>query len=122
MNKNRVYLGLLKKNALHRLGCTGNESQIRNQTFFKDIDWDALEKHKVKPPRSPSMNPKRFSFFSIKYYCTIAITVLFELQEHPRDITHFDTIFTDKNPTITILFNNKENLLNVELKGKVNIK
>lgn len=43
----------MTKNPARRLGCTGNEAQIRNHAFFKDLDWEALEMRRVKPPFRP---------------------------------------------------------------------
>lgn len=43
----------MTKNPARRLGCSGNESQIRTHAFFKDLDWEALELRKVKPPFRP---------------------------------------------------------------------
>lgn len=43
----------MTKNAVRRLGCTGNENQIRSHAFFKDLDWEALEQRRVKPPFRP---------------------------------------------------------------------
>lgn len=43
----------MTKNPARRLGCSGNESQIRSHAFFKDLDWEALEQRRVKPPFRP---------------------------------------------------------------------
>ena len=43
----------MTKNPTRRLGCNGNENQIRSHQFFKDLDWEALEMRKVKPPFRP---------------------------------------------------------------------
>lgn len=45
----------MTKNPARRLGCTGNETQIRSHAFFKDLDWDALEQRKVRPPFKPKI-------------------------------------------------------------------
>lgn len=45
--------GFMTKNPARRLGCTGNENQIRSHPFFKDLDWEALELRRVKPPFRP---------------------------------------------------------------------
>lgn len=43
----------MTKNPARRLGCSGNETQIRSHAFFKDLDWEALEQRRVKPPFRP---------------------------------------------------------------------
>lgn len=43
----------MTKNPARRLGCSGNETQIRNHPFFKELDWEALELRRVKPPFRP---------------------------------------------------------------------
>lgn len=45
----------MTKNPARRLGCTGNETQIRGHAFFKDLDWEALEQRKVRPPFKPKI-------------------------------------------------------------------
>ncbi|XP_078697068.1 protein kinase C iota type-like isoform X4 [Branchiostoma floridae x Branchiostoma belcheri] len=50
--------GFLNKNPAERLGCapvTGF-SDIQHHTFFKPIDWDALEARQVSPPFKPSID------------------------------------------------------------------
>lgn len=59
----------MTKNPARRLGCTSDgENQIRAHGFFKDMDWDALEQRKVKPP----FRPRVVSAF----YC-VAVFMLF---------------------------------------------
>lgn len=43
----------MTKNPARRLGCVDGENAIRNHPFFKDMDWDALEQRKVRPPFRP---------------------------------------------------------------------
>lgn len=48
----------MTKNPARRLGCVtsqGAESAIRIHPFFKEIDWEALESRKVKPPFRPKI-------------------------------------------------------------------
>lgn len=46
----------MTKNPLRRLGCVqsqGSEDAIRAHPFFREIEWDALEQRRVKPPFKP---------------------------------------------------------------------
>ena len=48
----------MTKNPAKRLGCVaaqGGETAIRTHAFFKDMDWEALEARKVKPPFRPKI-------------------------------------------------------------------
>lgn len=61
--RNRVLLfhpisQFMTKNPARRLGCVvsqGVEAAIRIHPFFKEIDWEALEARKVKPPFRPKI-------------------------------------------------------------------
>ena len=60
----------MTKNPARRLGCVveqGGESRIRSHGFFVDIDWEALEQRKVKPPFAP----KIVSFYKIFIFIII---------------------------------------------------
>lgn len=48
----------MTKNPAKRLGCVasqGYEQAILHHAFFKDVDWEALEARKVKPPFRPKI-------------------------------------------------------------------
>jgi hypothetical protein len=48
----------MTKNPAKRLGCVaahGTEEAIRNHPFFRDMDWEALEARRVKPPFKPKI-------------------------------------------------------------------
>lgn len=48
----------MTKNRNKRLGCVvvdGLEAAIRIHPFFKDLDWDALENRRIKPPFKPKI-------------------------------------------------------------------
>lgn len=48
----------MTKNPAKRLGCVasqGTEAAIRMHPFFRDMDWDALECRRVKPPFKPKI-------------------------------------------------------------------
>lgn len=48
----------MTKNPSKRLGCVsvqGGELAIRGHSFFKEMDWDALEARKLKPPFKPKI-------------------------------------------------------------------
>ncbi|XP_026468238.1 protein kinase C-like [Ctenocephalides felis] len=71
-----ILKGFMTKNAAKRLGCMGDETQIRNHVFFKDLDWEALEQRRVRPPFKPKI-------------------------KSPRDALNFDTDFTREEPVLT---------------------
>lgn len=48
----------MTKNRNKRLGCVsadGLEAAIRIHPFFRDLDWEALESRRVKPPFKPKI-------------------------------------------------------------------
>ncbi|XP_037038298.1 protein kinase C isoform X1 [Bradysia coprophila] len=71
-----ILKGFMTKNPARRLGCTGNENQIRSHPFFKELDWTALELRRVEPPFRPKVR-------------------------NPRDALNFDTEFTKEEPILT---------------------
>ncbi len=74
-----ILKGFLTKNPAKRLGCAvtqGGEQAILNHAFFKNIDWDALQARKVKPPFRPTIKTK-------------------------RDVNNFDQDFTREEPVLT---------------------
>lgn len=51
-----ILKGFMTKNPSRRLGCVtsqGVEAAIQAHSFFKEMDWTALEQRKVKPPFRP---------------------------------------------------------------------
>ncbi|XP_058119040.1 protein kinase C isoform X2 [Anopheles ziemanni] len=71
-----ILKGFMTKNSAKRLGCTDGENQIRSHPFFKDMDWEALEQRKVRPPFRPRVRSA-------------------------RDALNFDTEFTKEDPVLT---------------------
>jgi len=74
-----ILKAFMTKNPLKRLGCVqsqGGEDAIRAHPFFREIDWDALEARKVKPPFKPKIKSK-------------------------RDVNNFDSDFTKEDPVLT---------------------
>lgn len=56
----------MTKNRNKRLGCVAAdnlENAIKIHPFFRDLDWDALENRRIKPP----FKPKIVIFISYKY-------------------------------------------------------
>ncbi|XP_063222586.1 protein kinase C isoform X2 [Bacillus rossius redtenbacheri] len=74
-----ILKGFMTKNSLKRLGCVaaqGTEAAIRVHPFFREIDWDALENRRVKPPFKPKIKSK-------------------------KDALNFDAEFTKEEPVLT---------------------
>ncbi|XP_001947622.2 protein kinase C [Acyrthosiphon pisum] len=74
-----ILKGFMTKNRNKRLGCVvadGLESAIRIHPFFRDLDWDALENRRVKPPFKPKIKNK-------------------------KDAMNFDAEFTKEEPVLT---------------------
>ncbi|CAN7999322.1 unnamed protein product [Ixodes hexagonus] len=84
-----ILKGFMTKNPAKRLGCVesqGGEQAILSHAFFKDMDWEALEARKVKPPFKPKIKTK-------------------------RDVNNFDQDFTKEEPVLTPV--NQEVLRNI---------
>ena len=47
--------GLLNRNPRHRLGANGDAKELMAHTFFKDVDWDAMNRKNVVPPFKPKL-------------------------------------------------------------------
>lgn len=74
-----ILKGFMTKNPAKRLGCVtahGTEAAIRNHPFFRDMDWEALEARRVKPPFKPKIKSK-------------------------KDALNFDAEFTKEEPVLT---------------------
>ncbi|KAJ1364400.1 Serine/threonine kinase [Parelaphostrongylus tenuis] len=74
-----ILKAFMTKNPSKRLGCVqsqGGEDAIRAHPFFREIDWDALEALRVKPPFKPKIKSK-------------------------RDANNFDADFTKEEPVLT---------------------
>uniref|UniRef100_A0A8C8RWA6 protein kinase C n=1 Tax=Pelusios castaneus TaxID=367368 RepID=A0A8C8RWA6_9SAUR len=68
---------LLQKCPEHRLGAGESDAEeIKTQSFYKEIDWDALFARALKPPFVPSLRA-------------------------PTDISNFDEEFTSQKPVLT---------------------
>ncbi|KAK7789645.1 hypothetical protein R5R35_007710 [Gryllus longicercus] len=74
-----ILKGFMTKNPAKRLGCVvaqRTEAAIREHSFFRDMDWDALEQRRVKPPFKPKIKSK-------------------------KDAVNFDQEFTKEEPVLT---------------------
>ncbi|CAD5224336.1 unnamed protein product [Bursaphelenchus okinawaensis] len=74
-----ILKAFMTKNPLRRLGCVqsqGSEDAIRAHPFFREIDWDALEDRRVRPPFKPRIKNR-------------------------RDVNNFDADFTKEEPVLT---------------------
>ncbi|XP_017785281.1 PREDICTED: protein kinase C isoform X2 [Nicrophorus vespilloides] len=73
-----ILKGFMTKNPSKRLGCVvahGTEQAIRAHPFFREMDWNALEQRKVRPPFKPKISKK--------------------------DALNFDAEFTKEEPVLT---------------------
>ena len=48
-------LQLLERNPTKRLGCMEEVEPIRGHAFFREIDWNLLDRRKLKPPFKPQV-------------------------------------------------------------------
>ncbi|XP_077299914.1 protein kinase C isoform X2 [Arctopsyche grandis] len=80
-----ILKGFMTKNPARRLGCTGSnqsgsspsgEAAIKAHAFFKDMEWEALEQRRVRPPFKPKIKNK-------------------------KDALNFDAEFTKEDPVLT---------------------
>merc|ERR1712106_719406 len=73
----QILLLLLEKNPAKRLGVSESiHGDVRNQPFFKPIDFNKLERRQVIPPYKPKL-------------------------KNPMDVSYFDTAFTDEPVKLT---------------------
>ncbi|ENN70698.1 hypothetical protein YQE_12643, partial [Dendroctonus ponderosae] len=82
----------MTKSSHKRLGCVQNqgcEAAILVHPFFKEIDWNALENRKVKPPFRPKIKNR-------------------------RDVANFDAEFTREEPVLTPVSNEVLQSINQE--------
>lgn len=47
--------GLLNRNPRHRLGAQRDADELKEHSFFADIDWDAIARKQVVPPFKPKL-------------------------------------------------------------------
>ncbi|XP_066155846.1 protein kinase C isoform X1 [Euwallacea fornicatus] len=87
-----ILKGFMTKNPNRRLGCVVNqgcETAILGHLFFKEIDWNALENRKVKPPFRPRIRSR-------------------------KDVANFDAEFTREEPVLTLVTNEVLQSINQE--------
>ncbi|XP_030760093.1 protein kinase C isoform X2 [Sitophilus oryzae] len=94
LSKEAVHIlkGFMTKNPNRRLGCQVNqgcEAAILMHAFFREIDWNALETRKVKPPFRPRIRSR-------------------------KDVANFDAEFTREEPTLTPVSNEVLQSINQE--------
>ncbi|XP_019737293.1 protein kinase C eta type [Hippocampus comes] len=74
-----ILKALLTKNPLQRLGCVpseGGEIAVTSHAFFRNIDWEMLNRRAIEPPFKPKIKT-------------------------PEDVNNFDPDFTREEPTLT---------------------
>ncbi|XP_050295085.1 protein kinase C [Anthonomus grandis grandis] len=87
-----ILKGFMTKHPSRRLGCVANqngEAAILVHPFFKEIDWNALETRKVKPPFRPRIRSR-------------------------KDVANFDAEFTREEPVLTPVSNEVLQSINQE--------
>jgi len=54
---------VLMKNPALRLGSNGSDDTVWQDSFFKGIDWQALQEKRVKPPEKKTVaeHPKEYN-------------------------------------------------------------
>jgi hypothetical protein len=57
----------LAKDPTQQLGTYGRAEKVREQPFFKGVDWRALQKKRVEPPRR--IEAVEVSSFSVLSHC-----------------------------------------------------
>ncbi|XP_061721780.1 protein kinase C isoform X2 [Cydia pomonella] len=70
-----ILKGFMTKNPARRLGVAGGVGGIRAHAFFKDMDWDALQQRRLRPPFRP--------------------------KKSKREAVNFDAEFTKEEPVLT---------------------
>lgn len=50
-----VLTQLLERDPSNRLGCIEDREPIRSHLFFREIDWNLLERRKLRPPYKPAV-------------------------------------------------------------------
>ena len=55
---------LLEKDKYKRLGSRKNPNKARNHSFFREIDWEKLEKAEIKAPFIPNLVVILFIYFA----------------------------------------------------------
>jgi len=74
--------GLLTRDVDKRLGSTasGGAANVRKHPFFKDIDWDKMERKELEPPFKPKV-------------------------KNATEVTQIDTVFTQEKPSDSLVEN-----------------
>ncbi|XP_073950078.1 protein kinase C-like isoform X2 [Choristoneura fumiferana] len=70
-----ILKGFMTKNPVRRLGVAGGAAGIRAHAFFRDVDWDALQQRRLRPPFRP--------------------------KKSKREAVNFDAEFTKEEPVLT---------------------
>ena len=88
-----ILKSLLNKNLFERLGSRKNPRKIKQDLFFKELDWNKLENGQIKPPFKPIVVKN----FSINITIKFRILLTFKLKKSSFDVSNFDSELQGKN-------------------------
>lgn len=75
----------MERNPKKRLGCGAKDAEeIKKQPFFKDVEWDKLDKKLLEPPfrpalvltsssSAPSSSPRYFMHHQLKHFIIVNV-------------------------------------------------
>ncbi|KAG6007847.1 hypothetical protein E4U21_005435 [Claviceps maximensis] len=95
--------GLLNRNPKHRLGATDDAEELKQHSFFGDIDWDLLTKKLITPPFKPKLKSETdVSYFDPEF--TTALEQNGSLNERAAALAHGYATSTPLSPSVQANF------------------